>query len=102
MSKFIPTAKGRFVVIFNQDHIRAFGTGYRPVYIEEGRKWVYMLDWATGDTARVKLSVLDATIASHTSINPLPRLKKLKAGKARAKRSVRLFRNAIESARAAT
>jgi len=28
--------------IFHQDQLRPIGSGYRTVYVQEGRKWVYI------------------------------------------------------------
>mgnify|MGYP003670190623 FL=1 len=87
---------GRFIQLYNQDQMRAIGCGYRSVYIEEGRKWVKVLDWATSDQSRVSTSDLHKMEVSKSKP---PSLKRLRFYMKRNQRSKKMYKAAIASMR---
>ena len=87
---------GRFIQLYNRGQMRAIGCGYRSVYIEEGRKWVKVLDWGTGEQSRVSRRELSEM---EVSDRPPPRLKYLREGFKRNQRSKKMYKAAIASVR---
>ena len=89
---------GRFIVLYNQDQIRNIGCGYRSVYVEEGRKWVKILDWSTSEQSRVSRIELSEM---EVSDRQPPRLKYLHEGFQRNQRAKQMYKSAIASVREA-
>lgn len=67
--------------VFNYGQFKHLGTGYRYVYAEVGRKWVRLIEWASGDTCRALIKskgpVLGWTDSEPEACEP-PRLKILR------------------------
>lgn len=90
---------GRFIVLYNQDQMRTIGCGYRSVYVDEGRKWVKVLDWSTSEQSRVSRRELSEM---EVSDRQPPKLKYLHEGFQRnQQRAKKMYQSAIASVREA-